>query len=94
MPTSETIIAQPLVEKDPEVRKDTLNQDKKIRDKVSLVLNNKEEVQRIIDKFGSSENETAEEYKKNIKKRIEELCVVANFMAKKLIQMMLNTEQE
>ena len=82
MPTSEAIIAQPLVEKDPEVRKDTLNQDKKIRDKVSLVLNNKEEVQRIIDKFGSSENETAEEYKKNIKKRIEELCVVANFMAK------------
>ena len=37
---------------------------------------------KIIDKFGSSENETAEEYKKNIKKRIEELCVVANFMAK------------
>ena len=82
MPTSKTIIAQPLVELDPKERKEKLSRFKTIRDKVSVVLNNKDEVQKIIDKFGSSENECAKDYEKNLKKRIEEICVVANFKIK------------
>ena len=82
MPTSKTIIAQPLVELDPKERKEKLSRFKTIKDKVSVVLNNKDEVLKIVDKFGSSENESAKDYEKNLKKRIEEMCVVANFRTK------------
>ena len=67
MPTSKTIIAQPLVELDPKERKEKLSRFKTIKDKVSVVLNNKDEVQKIVDKYGSSENESAMDYEKNLK---------------------------
>ena len=77
-PSTKTIIAVPLEGVPIEEKHKRLKNYKAILKKVGAVLNDEEKINQIVAKFGSSENETLDEYEENKKQRIKELLEMAD----------------